>query len=88
MNLKSKQGDITAAFMHADLDKKEKVYVRIPQGFRKNGKEVLKLKKTLYGIKQSPRMFWKYLTATMVKRGMQVSKLDPCLFIDDRVICI
>ena len=59
----------------------------MPQGFRKNGK-VLKLKKTLYGLKQSPRMFWKYLTAAMVKSGMQVSKLDPCLFIDDRVVCI
>jgi len=87
LNLKSKQGDVTAAFLHADLDEKEKVYVRMPQGFRKNGK-VLKLKKTLYGLKQSPRMFWKYLTAAMVKSGMQVSKLDPCLFVDDRVVCI
>ena len=41
-----------------------------------------------YGLKQSPRMFWKYLTAAMVKSGMQVSKLDPCLFVDDRVVCI
>ena len=33
-------------------------------------------------------MFWKYLTAAMVKSGIQVSKLDPCLFIDKRVVCI
>ena len=58
LNLKSKQGDVTAAFLHADLDEKEKVYVRMPQGFRKDEK-VLKLKKTLYGLKQSPRTFWK-----------------------------
>jgi len=50
----------------------------MPQGFRKDGK-VLKLKKTLYGLKQSPRMFWKYLTKAMQDSGMQVSKLDPSL---------
>ena len=38
LNLKSKQGDITADFLHADLDEKENVYVRMPQGFRKDGK--------------------------------------------------
>ena len=62
LNLKSKQGDITAPFLHADLNEREKVYMRMPQGFRKEGK-VLKLKKTLYGLKQSPQIFWKYLTA-------------------------
>ena len=35
---------MTAAFLHADLDEKKKVYVRMPLGFRKEGK-VLKLKR-------------------------------------------
>ena len=87
MNLKSKQGDVTAAFLHADLDEKEKVYVRMPQGFRKNGK-VLKLKKTLYGLKQSPRMFWKYLTKSMEECGLKQSALDPCLFIGEKVVAV
>ena len=59
----------------------------MPQGFRKDSK-ALKLKNTLYDLRQSLRMFWKYLTAAMVKSGMQVSKLDPCLFVDNRVVCI
>ena len=59
----------------------------MPQGFRKDGK-VLKLNKTLYGLKQSPRTFWKYLTKAMQDSGMQVSKLDPCLFVGKDVICI
>jgi hypothetical protein len=43
LQLTSKQGDVTAAFLHADLDKeKEKVYVEMPLGFRSKGK-VLKL---------------------------------------------
>ncbi len=46
LQLKPKQGDVTAAFLHADLDEKEKEYVKMPLGFYQNGK-VLKLKKTL-----------------------------------------
>ena len=87
LGLKSKQGDVTAAFLHADLDDNEKMFVRMPQGFRKEGK-FLKLNKTLYGLRQSPRMFWKYLTQAMKDCGMQVSKLDPCLFVGENIICI
>ena len=57
LNLKSKQGDITAAFVHADVEKGEKIYVEMPHGFKQKG-NVLKLKKTLYGLLQSPRAFW------------------------------
>ena len=33
LNLKSKQGDATAAFLHADLGEDENVYVEMPLGF-------------------------------------------------------
>ena len=66
LGLKSKQGDVTAAFLHADLEEGKNVFVDMPKGFEqyaKNGrKKVFKLKKTLYGLRQSPRAFWKYLT--------------------------
>ncbi len=65
LRLKSKQGDVTCAFLHADLEPDETVYVAMPLGFNtksKNGKrQVLKLNKTLYGLCQSPRAFWKYI---------------------------
>jgi hypothetical protein len=61
--------------------------MEIPLGFRQKGK-VLKLKQTLYGLRQSPRAFWKYLTDAMVKSGMEVSKLDPCLFVGERVTAV
>jgi hypothetical protein len=87
LDLKSKQGDVTAAFLHGELGEDEKVYVKMPLGFRKAGK-VLKLNKTLYGLRQSPRVFWKYLTNAMLAVGMEVSKLDPCLFIGNRVMAV
>ena len=87
LDLKSKQGDVTAAFLHADLEEDEKVYVRMPQGFRKSGK-VLKLKKTLYGLCQSSRAFWKYMVEKMKACGMPQSEFDPCLFVGKKVTCI
>jgi len=87
LQLKSKQGDVAAAFVHGKLEDHEKVHIEMPLGFRQKGK-VLKLKKTLYGLRQSPRAFWKYLTEAMVAAGMQVSKLDPCLFVSDKVTAV
>ena len=35
---KSKQGDVTAAFLHADLPEGEDIYVKMPRGFGKKRK--------------------------------------------------
>jgi hypothetical protein len=57
--------------------------------YSKDGtKKCLKLKKTLYGLWQSPRAFWKYITKKLEKRGLEQSKFDPCLFIGTKVICV
>ena len=92
LGLKSKQGDVTAAFLRADLGKYEKVFVEMPRGFEVKGKngrpKVLTLFKMLYGLRQSPRVFWKYMTAKIKLCGMQQSKMDPCLFIGDKVMAI
>jgi hypothetical protein len=87
LQLKSKQGDVMAAFLHSKLGENEKVYVEMQMGFRQKGK-VLSLKHTLYGLHQSPRAFWKYLTKAMEAAGMRVSKCDPCLFVSDKVIAV
>ncbi len=92
LGLKSKQGDVTCAFLNSDLGPGETVYVDMPLGFNsksKNGKQqVLKLNKTLYGLCQSPRAFWKYITEKLESCGLKQSKFDPCLFIGPDVMCI
>jgi len=92
LGLKSMQGDVTCAFLHADLEEGENVYVEMPAGFSQYGangmKKVLKLKKTLYGLRQSPRAFWKYITIKLEECGLEQSKFDPCLFIGPDVICV
>jgi hypothetical protein len=58
LGLKSNQVDVTCAILCADLEPGENIYVEMSLGFAqylKNGlKKCLKLKKTLYGIWQSP----------------------------------
>ena len=87
LDLQSKQGDVTAAFLHAKLNDGETIFVEMPTGFRKHNK-VLKLKRTLYGLRQSPREFWKYLTDAMKQCDMVPSKMDPCLFVGPKVLAI
>ena len=90
LGLKSKQGDVTAAFLRTNLGKDEKVFVEMPRIFEIKGKNgrprVLKLFKTLYGLRQIPRAFWKYMTVKMKLCGMVQSKFDPCLFIGNNVM--
>jgi len=101
LNLSTKQVDYTAAFVHADIDEpphfhemsmeeqtQTGVYIEMPRGFEKPGK-VLKLKKSLYGLKQSPRNFFLHLKSKLETVGLRSEpEIDPCLFISDKVICL
>ena len=50
--------DVKTMFLHGALD--EEIYMKQPKGFTVKGKKELicKLKKSLYGLKQSPRMWY------------------------------
>ena len=61
MDLETKQIDYTAAFVHAPIDCL--VFVEMPPRFNVPGK-VWKRKKSLYGLKNSPRNFFLYTKGT------------------------
>ena len=50
--------DVKTTFLHTDLE--EEIYMKQPKGFAVKGKKqtICKLKKSLYGLKQSPRMWY------------------------------
>ena len=101
LGLATRQADYTAAFIHAPIDRdpnwdnmtpeeqeKSAVFVEMPRGFTKPG-HVLRLKKSLYGLRQSPRNFFQYLKGKLEGIGFKsMDDVDPCLFISDRVIII
>lgn len=87
LNLSTKQVDYTAAFIHAPIN--DTVYVEMPRGFSETGK-VLKLKKSLYGLKQSPRNFFLHLKENLEACNFHNPSpdTDPCLFVSSKVICV
>ena len=54
-----------------------------PEGFIVPGKEnyVCKLKKSLYGLKQSPRQWYKRFDSFMLLNGFKRSEYDSCVYI-------
>ncbi len=89
-DLKTRQVDYTNAFAQADLA--EDVYVAIPRRYRADssdgGDYVLKLRKSLYGMVQSPRAFFQKLSKGLTDRGFKPSNIDPCLFFHRDMICL
>ncbi|KAJ0852133.1 putative RNA-directed DNA polymerase [Helianthus annuus] len=78
------QFDVKNAFLHGEL--KEEVYMEVPPGLRKesNTKEVCRLKKSLYGLKQSPRAWFGRFTLAMKGYGFKQSNSDHTLFLKRR----
>ena len=73
--------DIKGAFLHATL--KEEIYMELPEGtgYETEGAPcVVKLKKSLYGLKQAGRDWYCAHSDVLLSIGFQRSRVDPCLF--------
>ena len=79
-SLKLCQMDVTTAFLNGEL--KEEVYMKQPEGYAIKGKEnlVCKLKKSIYGLKQSPRCWNSALDCHLKKMGFKQAAGDPCIY--------
>jgi hypothetical protein len=82
-----RQLDIETAFLHSPL--KEEIWLTRPAGYATlrpddydcTGRETAwLLRKTLYGLKQSPREFHKLLASFLKRAGFKSCHYDPCLF--------
>uniref|UniRef100_A0A2N9FSY0 Integrase catalytic domain-containing protein n=1 Tax=Fagus sylvatica TaxID=28930 RepID=A0A2N9FSY0_FAGSY len=72
------QLDVKNAFLHGDLT--ETVYMTQPPGFESKGECVCHLKKSIYGLKQSPRAWFDKFSKAVVSHGMTRSQADHSVF--------
>ncbi|XP_053235887.1 uncharacterized protein LOC128409424 [Podarcis raffonei] len=70
--------DVDAAYLHANLD--HEVLMRQPPGFEEENGAVWRLRKAVYGLKQSGRCWNQCLNEALVKLGFKRSVADPCLY--------
>jgi len=75
------QMDAVTAFLNAPLE--EELYLRLPDGFEQpsgRGECLLRLIKSLYGLRQAPRYWNQTLHDWLIKYGLKQSTVDPCLY--------
>ncbi|GJS23120.1 retrotransposon protein, putative, ty1-copia subclass [Tanacetum coccineum] len=73
------QLDVKTAFLHGNFE--EIIYLRNPPGFEEGtGNKVCLLKKSLYGLKQSPRQWYKRFDVYMISNGFSRSSYDSCVY--------
>ena len=74
-DLESCHIDIKTAFLHGEIDRE--IFIKPPPQMDQN--IVLKLKKALYGLKNSPRLFYLKIKKTLTSMGFKPCSTDECL---------
>lgn len=83
LDFELEQMDVKTAFLHGTLE--EKILMTQPEGFIKPGDEnkVCVLRKSLYGLKQSPRRWNQRFDSFMKHQLFEKSSRDPCVYFRD-----
>ena len=77
---KLEQLDVKTVFLHRELG--EDIYMQQPKGFTISGKEdcVRLFKRSIYGLKQSPRQWYKRFSSFMIFHDFNRSSFDSCVY--------
>ena len=83
-DLHLEQLDVKTSFLHGDLE--EDIYMQQPQGYEVKGKEnlVCMLKKSLYGLKKSPRQWYLKFDKFMTEQVYNICHSDHCVYFKRR----
>jgi hypothetical protein len=79
-DMEIEQIDVKTLFLRGDL--KEKIYMKQPKGFvvKRNKELVCKLKRSLYGLKKSPRMWYQKFDTYILSLKFVRRKDDHCIY--------
>ena len=72
------QMDVKGAFLNGDIN--ENVFIHLPEGLDDKNGSFLKLNKSLYGLKKSPKYWYTKFTDVLFNVNFERSKNDYCLF--------
>ena len=70
--------DVDQAFVQSRLE--ENVFLRLPRGCGKMSGKVVRLNKSLYGLKQASRTWHAHLTTCLLRLGFEQCLTDVCVF--------
>ena len=82
-NYTLKQLDVKSAFLYGDID--GETYLELPEGYQKPGK-VWRLNKAIYGLKQSPHLWYFHFTEALKNMDLTVTDFDPCILVSKTCI--
>jgi hypothetical protein len=79
---------VKTTFLHGDLE--EEIYMKQPEVFVVKGKKdlVCKLKRSIYGLKQSPRMWYQNFDTYILILGFVRSKVDHFIYSKEEGVCL
>ena len=78
-HMQIKQFDVKTAFLYGDID--EEIYIQQPEGYTDATGKVCKLRRSLYGLKQSSRC-WNLRFADFLKKfSLKSTDADECVFV-------
>lgn len=74
--------DFSNAFVQSELPEDEPVWMHVPRGYRctQGPTYCLKLKKSLYGHKRAPQLWFNHSAEAFRKLGLKQSQYDKCMW--------
>jgi hypothetical protein len=70
--------DVDTAFLYGNLQ--EEIYIQQPEGFISQPEKVCRLKKSIYGLKQAPKVWNDLLDHHLQMHDFKRSETDPCVY--------
>jgi hypothetical protein len=87
-DLEIKQYDVVGAFLNAKITAENPVICEMPDGFH-NENHCVRLNRALYGLRDSPLLWYEEFSRSLREIGLIASREEPCLFFNqDRKILV
>ncbi|KID83774.1 reverse transcriptase family protein [Metarhizium guizhouense ARSEF 977] len=95
-DLDVRQFDVSNAFLYSDLKTDQPVYVQLPKGYVELGflqpgetsTMIAKLEKALYGLRESPLLWYNELSQALRNAGIDHTDEEPCVFTDGKILVL